>query len=577
MLNAEVDTTAVSSGMCQLWRLHRLAFKVLQMERGMKDRAQRARFLMGVEVFRRMNLSSGDFNLLADAAEVGEFSNGQTIIREGERDRVLYVLTEGEVDVVLGERHITRFQPGAYFGEMSMLTGEPRTATCTSVGNCCCLIVSAEAWESVLGAYSVVLARGMRRRLLQLLPIIRQITSGLSQSEEKQLLDSFVEREYSAGDLIMREGDAALSVFVLEQGEVAIWKRGASQGKRGRAHEPSDLGSEVARRGAGELLGEGAMRYGALVATTVREASVTALTRCRLSEVGREQLLGTVKNAEVRGSLHNIFSAVAAERKQAAEHSIRLSDAGIPHEIAQEIEIPKAGARRNWNNLGASILLSSQLIRLSNDSAGGSSGDGGAWGDQLNQAPDDLTKMQVLMPLGTGAFGKVELVLGTTSKLFALKTQRIQKLETILREEQAMVECRCPFVMGFFGAEQHGCVSYLLTEFMPGGDLKALMDARKTLPLAEARFYFACVMSAVAEMHGKDWMRRSMGKVLLPPWQCPSPAPAAPQGAPAGSARLRTPRVGPGHWAPRHRLGGSSEAPPKSPSPLALSPPPLAK
>lgn len=95
-----------------------------------------------------------------------------------------------------------------------MLTGEPRTATCSSVGNCCCLIVSAEAWESVLGAYSVMLARGMRRRLLQLLPVIRQITSGLSQSEEKRLLDSFVEREYAPGEFIMHEGDFTLTLKV---------------------------------------------------------------------------------------------------------------------------------------------------------------------------------------------------------------------------------------------------------------------------------------------------------------------------------------------------------------------------
>ena len=52
-----------------------------------------------------------------------------------------------------------------------------------------------------------------------------------------------------------------------------------------------------------------------------------------------------------------------------------------------------------------------------------------------------------------------------------------------------MVECRCPFLMGFFGAEQHNCVSYLLTEYMPGGDIKALMDMRKTLPIVEVRSY----------------------------------------------------------------------------------------
>ena len=57
-----------------------------------------------------------------------------------------------------------------------------------------------------------------------------------------------------------------------------------------------------------------------------------------------------------------------------------------------------------------------------------------------------------------------------------------------------MVECRCPFVMEFFGAEQQSCVSYLLTEFMPGGDIKALMDTRKTLPVSEARVYIAHII-----------------------------------------------------------------------------------
>ena len=32
--------------------------------------------------------------------------------------------------------------------------------------------------------------------------------------------------------------------------------------------------------------------------------------------------------------------------------------------------------------------------------------------------------------------------------------------------------------------------------------------------------------------------------VKVPPWQCPSPAPAAPQGAPGGFRQLGTPREG---------------------------------
>ena len=56
-----------------------------------------------------------------------------------------------------------------------------------------------------------------------------------------------------------------------------------------------------------------------------------------------------------------------------------------------------------------------------------------------------------------------------------------------------------------------------------------------------------------------------MVKVLLPAlaaW-CPSSPPVPPQRAPGGSGRLGAPRVRPRPWAPRHRLGGSSEPPPK--------------
>ena len=59
-----------------------------------------------------------------------------------------------------------------------------------------------------------------------------------------------------------------------------------------------------------------------------------------------------------------------------------------------------------------------------------------------------------------------------------------------------------------------------------------------------------------------------------PPWQCPSSAPAPPQGAPGGSGWRGTPRAMPSHWAPCHRLGCSSKPPPKPPipPPLTMSP-----
>ena len=57
---------------------------------------------------------------------------------------------------------------------------------------------------------------------------------------------------------------------------------------------------------------------------------------------------------------------------------------------------------------------------------------------------------------------------------------------------------------------------------------------------------------------------RSMVKVQSA--QCPSSAPAPPQGAPGGSGQLGTPRKRPAHWALGHCPRCSSQPPPKPPS-----------
>ncbi|HEV7731109.1 MAG TPA: cyclic nucleotide-binding domain-containing protein [Candidatus Binatia bacterium] len=55
---------------------------------------------------------------------------GVRIIEEGRKPGILYVLVEGAVEVLRGDVVVhTTTQPGAFFGEMSMLLGTPYTAS----------------------------------------------------------------------------------------------------------------------------------------------------------------------------------------------------------------------------------------------------------------------------------------------------------------------------------------------------------------------------------------------------------------------------------------------------------------
>ena len=59
---------------------------------------------------------------------------GMELIAQGGRTGQLYVLREGELEVLRDGRHITTIKtPGSVIGEMSVLLGAPQTATVRAV------------------------------------------------------------------------------------------------------------------------------------------------------------------------------------------------------------------------------------------------------------------------------------------------------------------------------------------------------------------------------------------------------------------------------------------------------------
>ena len=62
------------------------------------------------------------------------FTAGEVLLAEGGEDSELYVLIEGEVEVLKGEIQVnTQSEPGAIFGELAVLLDIPHTATVRAV------------------------------------------------------------------------------------------------------------------------------------------------------------------------------------------------------------------------------------------------------------------------------------------------------------------------------------------------------------------------------------------------------------------------------------------------------------
>lgn len=58
----------------------------------------------------------------------------RVIVHEGSRPETLYYVLSGEVEILRGERVLARVGPGGFVAEMSVLTGEPATATAVARG-----------------------------------------------------------------------------------------------------------------------------------------------------------------------------------------------------------------------------------------------------------------------------------------------------------------------------------------------------------------------------------------------------------------------------------------------------------
>jgi small-conductance mechanosensitive channel/CRP-like cAMP-binding protein len=91
--------------------------------------------LAAVDIF--APLSTEETAMLARAATSHVFAPGETVIRAGDPGSSMFVVHNGRVSVQVSEngraRTVATLSEGAFFGEMALFTGEPRTANIVAI------------------------------------------------------------------------------------------------------------------------------------------------------------------------------------------------------------------------------------------------------------------------------------------------------------------------------------------------------------------------------------------------------------------------------------------------------------
>ncbi len=207
------------------------------------------------------------------------------------RDK-MYLLLDGEVDLVARRKSIGRVKKGEIFGEMASITHAPRSAS--AVAKTACLVIALDDKQFRSGLqkkpdFALMLMSIMIGRLRETIAKLAEQTTlrGAAVLKEAAVFDPKRLTElaeglsddppiyFDRGKTIVEEGQLGLRMYAVLEGKVAVSIGG---------------GGTVERLGPGGVFGEIA-----LIEQTPRLASVVAETDCALLPINRAAFLQLVK------------------------------------------------------------------------------------------------------------------------------------------------------------------------------------------------------------------------------------------------------------------------------------------
>jgi CRP-like cAMP-binding protein len=103
-------------------------------------------------------------DVLAARSVQRRYGPGEVIVRKGARSAELFVIERGTVGVELPREtgapaEVAVLDAGECFGEMGLLTGEPRSATVRAKTRCQLVVIDHDAFHDVLAAHPEVVDR----------------------------------------------------------------------------------------------------------------------------------------------------------------------------------------------------------------------------------------------------------------------------------------------------------------------------------------------------------------------------------------------------------------------------------
>lgn len=147
------------------------------------------------------------------------------VFHEGDPGAGLYVISEGVVAVESNGAELARLGPGAFFGEISLVTDLPRSATVRAVERVEVLAIDRDLIRQACAAQPAVievLLGFVRDRLVDRVTRTSELFRPFGPSERAQLSSKFEVVEVAANTPLVVQGHKADGLYVILAGEAAV-------------------------------------------------------------------------------------------------------------------------------------------------------------------------------------------------------------------------------------------------------------------------------------------------------------------------------------------------------------------
>ena len=121
--------------------------------------------LAGVELFSAC--TRGQLREVAKHTTEVDAPAGVVLCSEGERGRECFVVCDGRATVTIAGDEVATIGPGAIFGELSLLDGEPRVATVTAATDMRLVVISRREFEAAQALFAALADDATARMMAQ--------------------------------------------------------------------------------------------------------------------------------------------------------------------------------------------------------------------------------------------------------------------------------------------------------------------------------------------------------------------------------------------------------------------------